>query len=262
MKYLALILLVVSATANASGKHKGPPPPVAISGAAAGAESIAASSANAYTGPVTNTVETNPFSDASSFNEMQASPSYDNETLAIALATTLGAAAIGDCIASRQWATPIFSQQKVKLNRWCAAESYDRKGLHETAARMRCQIKSIRKMFDTKDECIVANTMNSQPIVIEQLERIEEIESQIAQCDERADRVFEACQQKWNIESLQDLQDEVLAIERKARELRKSLNTLCEYYGHDWKFDGTGHHGSDKGDDFFTCRICGKTKKE
>jgi hypothetical protein len=32
--------------------------------------------------------------------------------------------------------------------------------------------------------------------------------------------------------------------------------------GHDWKHLYTGRHGSDKGDDFYECRVCGEKKRE
>lgn len=37
------------------------------------------------------------------------------------------------------------------------------------------------------------------------------------------------------------------------------LQTMCP---HDWSHKGTGRHGSDKGDDYYECRICGAEKTE
>ena len=36
----------------------------------------------------------------------------------------------------------------------------------------------------------------------------------------------------------------------------------CSQDDHDWKFLYTGRHGSDKGDDFYECRVCGMDKRE
>ena len=36
----------------------------------------------------------------------------------------------------------------------------------------------------------------------------------------------------------------------------------CHQEGHQWKHRGTGRHGSDKGDEYYTCTVCGTEKVE
>lgn len=79
----------------------------------------------------------------------------------LGIANQLGAAAIDDCMVTHQKNFTIFAYQDGKLNYWCAALHYDAIGLNEMAARMRCQMPEIRKMFEKGDEasCIQANTV-------------------------------------------------------------------------------------------------------
>ncbi len=77
----------------------------------------------------------------------------------MALSHSLGDVDINDCLASTQWGTIIVSRQRVVLNKWCAAEVYDYKGLHHMAALLRCDIPEISEHFQTKPECVTANTV-------------------------------------------------------------------------------------------------------
>ena len=43
---------------------------------------------------------------------------------------------------------------------------------------------------------------------------------------------------------------------------RGIMNEMIEACEHDWKYTGTGRHGSDKGDDFYRCRVCDTGKTE
>ena len=72
---------------------------------------------------------------------------------------SLGDVDINQCLASKQWGTILISNQKLVLNKWCVAESYDARGLYEMAARVRCDIPEIAKHFDTTKECRKANTV-------------------------------------------------------------------------------------------------------
>ena len=89
-----------------------------------------------------------------------------NSTRAYAFSHGMGDVDIADCLASTQFGTILFSTQGVKLNRWCAAEIYDAKGLYEMAAKMRCDIKEVSLHFDTEKECIEANTVEAPAPVI------------------------------------------------------------------------------------------------
>jgi len=69
-----------------------------------------------------------------------------------------GDVAIQDCLASTQWGVIGFYRQKVGLNRWCAAEAYDQKGMAHMAAVMRCGITDVRAYFESDKACHEANT--------------------------------------------------------------------------------------------------------
>ncbi len=78
----------------------------------------------------------------------------------MAFSHSLGDVDINDCLASTQWGTIIVSRQRVVLNKWCAAEVYDYKGLHHMAALLRCDIKEIGDFFESQEECLKANTVS------------------------------------------------------------------------------------------------------
>jgi hypothetical protein len=81
-----------------------------------------------------------------------------DDSVGVAFGHALGDVDINDCLASTQWGTILVSKQVVILNKWCAAEVYDAKGLPGMAARMRCDIPEVRKHFNTDNGCIFANT--------------------------------------------------------------------------------------------------------
>ena len=89
--------------------------------------------------------------------------SVNMDSRSLALVNTMGDVDINDCRESEQFGTPVFSRQWIQLNPWCAAEVYDAKGLHELAARTRCTIKEIRKLFDDDAACVMANTVEAAP---------------------------------------------------------------------------------------------------
>lgn len=76
----------------------------------------------------------------------------------------LGDVAINQCLATQQWGSIIVSRQKVVLNRWCASEVYDAKGLHEVAARMRCTIPEVASLFASESGCLAANMVTPAPV--------------------------------------------------------------------------------------------------
>ncbi len=80
---------------------------------------------------------------------------------AYGLSFSMGDVAIEDCRESTQGSiVMVWSWQNVRLNPWCAAEVYDAKGLHEVAALIRCDIKEIRDLFESQDECLKKNTVS------------------------------------------------------------------------------------------------------
>ena len=84
--------------------------------------------------------------------------SISDSTRSYGFAYGMGDVDINQCLASTQWGTILVSRQKVVLNKWCAAESYDARGLHFMAALLRCDIDEVIEHFESKDECVKANT--------------------------------------------------------------------------------------------------------
>jgi len=58
-----------------------------------------------------------------------------------------------NCMGSEQWGTVIVGRQTMELNPWCAALFYELNGKHEFAAKMRCDIKEVRKKYTADSEC-------------------------------------------------------------------------------------------------------------
>lgn len=58
-----------------------------------------------------------------------------------------------NCLGSEAWGSFIVSRQTNELNPWCAALFYELNGRHEFAAKMRCDIKEIRKKYSTDSDC-------------------------------------------------------------------------------------------------------------
>lgn len=79
----------------------------------------------------------------------------------LALTSVMGDVDIAQCLASTQWSLLIFAKQGVQLNQWCAALWYDQHGMHDMAAKLRCNIPEIAGEFDTDPECVTGNTMPS-----------------------------------------------------------------------------------------------------
>jgi len=86
------------------------------------------------------------------------------DSKAFAFAHSLGDVDINQCLGSTQWGTILVSKQKLVLNKWCAAEVYDAKGMHSMAARLRCQISEIKTLFNTHQSCILENTYEPIPV--------------------------------------------------------------------------------------------------
>jgi hypothetical protein len=88
----------------------------------------------------------------------------NSDSKSFAFAHGLGDVDIADCLGSEQWGTIIVSRQYLELNKWCAAEVYDAKGLYQMAAILRCDIKEVKKHFTDPQDCIKANTV--EPVVV------------------------------------------------------------------------------------------------
>ena len=101
---------------------------------------------------------------------------------AFALGNQLGDVDINDCLGSEQFGTPLYSRQWLELNKWCAAEVFDAKGLNLMAGKLRCEIKEIRKLFDDDAACLDANTIFAAPAA-----KLSEIEPVVATLSSRID---------------------------------------------------------------------------
>jgi hypothetical protein len=103
---------------------------------------------------------------------------------------SLGDVDINQCLGSTQWGTILVSKQKLVLNKWCAAEVYDAKGLYDMAARMRCSIPEVAEFFTVDSECIAANLVTAPPpapVIIEDTHYDEEEEWHEEQLQMQAD---------------------------------------------------------------------------
>ena len=74
----------------------------------------------------------------------------------LGLSNSLGDVAISGCLGSTQWATPLFSKQKLSINWTCLAEFYLRTHRWELAAIALCNTE-IRQEFPDEDTCRMAH---------------------------------------------------------------------------------------------------------
>jgi len=88
---------------------------------------------------------------------------------AFGIGLSMGDVDINDCLASKS--TPLY--QWLVENKWCMADSLDAKGLYEAAAKIRCETKTLRKVYPIRQDCIDAVTVVYvepnviQPVLIE-----------------------------------------------------------------------------------------------
>ena len=130
-------------------------------------------------------------------SQVDGDTSVTNSSKAFAFSHSLGDVDINDCLASTQWGTILVSAQKVNLNKWCAGEVYDAKGLYTMAALVRCDIPEIRKFFEDDASCVEANTVEvyepiEAAVIVEEYdehdEELEQLSEQVAILTEQANR--------------------------------------------------------------------------
>ncbi len=151
----------------------------------------------------------------------------------MAFSHSLGDVDINDCLASTQWGTILVSRQRVVLNKWCAAEVYDYKGLHHMAALLRCDIKEIGDFFESREECLKANTVSFNEVSRGTPEALLE-ETEVS--DEYADDVEQILSRLSELESRNsELQAEYDALEarrqasiRSARDARNDERAYAQ----------------------------------
>ena len=83
-----------------------------------------------------------------------------------------------NCMGSEQWGTVIVGRQTMELNPWCASLFYELNGKHEFAAKMRCDIKEVRKKYATDEECWIDQDLTPPEAAPTVLEEHHEIEAQ------------------------------------------------------------------------------------
>ncbi len=49
-------------------------------------------------------------------------------------------------------------------------------------------------------------------------------------------------------------------VEEQREQIISTIQNLKQFCDHDWRYSGTGYHGSDKDVDFYKCTICKETK--
>lgn len=150
---------------------------------------------------------------------------------AYAFSHSLGDVDINDCLASTQWGTILVSRQNVKLNRWCAAEIYDHKGMYQMAALMRCGIREIAEHFQTESECIEANTVevsrgtpetsHEEPDLTPILSRLSELESRNSELQAEYDALEQRRQRAARLAREED--------ERARKRAQDALSALEAY---------------------------------
>jgi len=70
-----------------------------------------------------------------------------------------------NCLGSEAWGSFIVSRQTNELNPWCAALFYELNGRHEFAAKMRCDIREIRKKYLSDEACWIDQDLTpAQPL--------------------------------------------------------------------------------------------------
>lgn len=226
MKKWHVVLFLIGAFVAAAWLNEsfaGPPdnrPPGGIDNVSADAAANAVSKAFADASSAANAAG----GSATANGSVTASPNFDSDTLAIALANQLGGVDIGDCIASKQWATPIFSKQGFDLNPWCAAEAADSRGLHTAAARIRCTIKSIRGLYDSDAACmaewkmtpVAAYTAPEPAPYAEVSEELEKTQQALSGALRRISEVEEATKQKVAPVVRQEIRQPALTASQRA----------------------------------------------
>lgn len=83
-----------------------------------------------------------------------------------------------NCLGSEQWGTVIVSRQYLELNSWCASLFFELNGKHEFAAKLRCDIKEIRRHYASDQECWTDQDLSPPELEPTVLEEHYELETQ------------------------------------------------------------------------------------
>jgi hypothetical protein len=130
-----------------------------------------------------------------------------HDSKAFALSNTLGDVDIAGCLGSTQWATPLFSKQKLVVNWPCLTEFYLRNGKYQLAAMAICNTEVVKE-FETEEACEAAHDfgplLDPEPVG----EVLEEFDQEQAIQDDR----IEVVQMAQN-----ELEQRIMALEQKPR---------------------------------------------
>lgn len=178
-------------------------------------------------------------------NDMNAQTAGDvttgSKNLAIGLG--MGDVDIADCMYTKS--TPLY--QWGTINKWCAADAYDRKGQHDNAARMRCSIRVVRGMYESGAHCIILNTVQPATVVIEEAVVIVEHyddddddaerrdhELRDEQIEELAEQLMQYGEQQQQVERRQQIQQQQYDRVQEFEETRqKKLDLIKREFGDD-----------------------------
>ena len=175
---LAFVLLLLSAPLWASGDCKG-------QSCNGDTINVGGDTVNVGGDTITNTIgDTNVPVNVTTGDMVGGDTSLSNNSKALALSNVLGDVDIAGCLGSTQWATPVFSKQKLTINWPCMATFYLNNNMPDLAAVAICNTE-IRKEFASEDECRAAHDFEEMieeaVIVMESSEEEDELREELQQ---------------------------------------------------------------------------------
>ena len=181
-------------------------------------------------------------SDLFQSNDMNAQTAGDVQTGdTLALGFGMGDVDINDCMYTKS--TPLY--QWGTINKWCAANDYDKRGQHDNAARMRCQISVVRKMYESSAHCIILNTLRTVPPVIEEAVVIVEHddddddhrrddELRDGQIEQLAEQLMQYGEQQQQVQQRQQIQQQQFEkVQQYEDKRQKKLDLIKREFGDD-----------------------------
>ena len=148
---------------------------------------------------------------------------HSNSSRALGLSNNMGDVDIAGCLGSTQWATPIYSKQKLVVNWVCLAEFYLRNDQAELAAMALCNTEVIKE-FDDEEQCeaahsFFANAYIESPVIVpDSSDEDEEYRDEMIQ-EQQA--IIETQQQQ-----LETVQERLTRLENTKRAATKVVNQV------------------------------------
>jgi len=159
--------------------------------------------------------------------------STGSKNLAIGLG--MGDVDIADCMYTKS--TPVY--QWGTINKWCAADAYDRKGQHDNAARMRCSIRLVKNMYKSNAHCIVMNTLevvpDPPPIVIQPVDPDDDDDHRYdEQIEKLTEQLVQYGQQQQQVEQRQQIQQQQYEkVQQYENARQRKLDLIKQEFGDD-----------------------------